>query len=536
MAQWMIMRYATPRRVALELVWAAAAFMAPGAGAAGAQEAAGAAAKSQWVSYNDAGKLVYKTTAKGDRIMDFSFAGYRGGGVALPEVAVKKTVAPTGGDDTAAIQAALDEVARLPLAGGFRGAVLLGPGTFDCPKPLKISAGGVVLRGSGAGTGGTTIKMTGEPHIGLTIQGAGGATASGNPTAITDAYVPAGATEFNVADTAGFKAGDAIIINHPVTEGWVKFMGMDDMVRAGKKQTWISTRTVIRSERIIKKIDGKRLTLEVPLADDLDAKFLEPAGGSVVKVARDGAIAEVGVEKLRIVAPPQAVQITQAHHQAIRISNTADAWLKDLAIEDTVNSISITGGKRITVEGVNIKHTVATVGAAKPADLNPNGTQILIDRCTVQGDNIFYLATGSGVTGPNVLLNCKFEGNGHVQPHMRWAAGLLVDGCQAPGGGIDLMNRGIMGSGHGWTIGWSVAWNCAAKSFVIQMPPGSANWAIGCRGARVLQARPSDPAIKDPKLPEGIFEAHGTPVAPASLYLAQLKERLGAGAVKAMGY
>ena len=70
------------------------------------------------------GKLVYKTTKFGDRIMDFSHAGYMGGGVALPDVPVKKTIEPSGGeDDTALIQAAIDEVSALPLVDGSRGLV-----------------------------------------------------------------------------------------------------------------------------------------------------------------------------------------------------------------------------------------------------------------------------------------------------------------------------------------------------------------------------------------------------------------------------
>src|SRR5436190_23358841 len=84
---------------------------------------------SQWVHPGADGKLVYKTTPSGDRIMDFSFAGYMGGGVAIPDVPVKKTVMPGGpNDDTAAIQAAIDEVSAMPLKDGFRGAVLLAPG------------------------------------------------------------------------------------------------------------------------------------------------------------------------------------------------------------------------------------------------------------------------------------------------------------------------------------------------------------------------------------------------------------------------
>ena len=65
-------------------------------------------ATSEWVHPGPDGKLAYKTTPTGDRIMDFSYAGYKGGGVALPNVSVKKSVKPSGGeDDTKLIQTAL---------------------------------------------------------------------------------------------------------------------------------------------------------------------------------------------------------------------------------------------------------------------------------------------------------------------------------------------------------------------------------------------------------------------------------------------
>ena len=123
-----------------------------------------------------------------------------------------------------------------------------------------------------------------------------------------------------------------------------------------------------------------------------------------------------------------------------------------------------------------------------------------------------------------VVLNCNFIGKGGIQPHMHWNTGLLVDSCHLKEGRIEFINRGTSGSGHGWAIGWGVAWNCSANSYLIQQPPGAMNWAIGCRG-------PLHP--KCPK--EGIF-SHNKPVAPASLYLAQLKERLGTAALKNIGY
>jgi hypothetical protein len=83
---------------------------------------------STWVSMGADRRLHYKTDSLGNRIMDFSQAGYGGGGVRLPVSPVAVTLAPSGGDDTPAIQAAIDQVSAMPPdARGFRGAVLLHP-------------------------------------------------------------------------------------------------------------------------------------------------------------------------------------------------------------------------------------------------------------------------------------------------------------------------------------------------------------------------------------------------------------------------
>jgi hypothetical protein len=492
----------------------------------------GSGPKSQWVYFNSNSNLAYKTLERGDKIMDYSYAGYGGGGVMIPLVAVKKTVRPSGGDDTAAIQAAITEVSKISPVDGFRGAVLLEAGAFDCQGTLTISTSGVVLRGSGSGSNGTTIKMSGAPHVCISIAGSGSAQEVGGSAAITDAYVPSGATSFCVDNASGFAVGDTVRIRRPITDTWVQFMGMDQLVRDGKPQTWLSG--VITTERRIQGLSSNQIALDLPLTDSFDARHLNPPGGLMVKCTFPGRISQVGVEHLHILSPAQAVGINQPQHQALRLNAVVDAWVRDLAIEDTVNSVQIgSAAKRITVDTVHIRHSVATVGSAKPADFTGSGSQILFNRCVVTGSNLFYFVTGARATGPIVLLNCAFYGNGWVQPHARWATGLLVDRCQVPHGGIDFMNRGEMGSGHGWTLGWGVAWNCVAKRFLIQQPPGSANWAIGCQGARETGAMPFN---KEPRLPEGIYDAHGTPVVPASLYLAQLRERLGPQALKHLGY
>jgi len=99
------------------------------------------------------------------------------------------------------------------------------------------------------------------------------------------------------------------------------------------------------------------------------------------------------------------------------------------------------------------------------------------------------------------------------------------------------MNRGEMGSGHGWAMGWGVAWNNVAKSYLIQMPPGSANWSIGNRGKQTFRTMPTyNPGPPLPMQPQGIIESQDKPVSPISLYLKQLSERLGTQAAKNAGY
>jgi len=355
---------------------------------------AAAPATSPWAQLGADGKLAYQTLPAGDRIMDFSSAGYMGGGVALPDVPEKKRVRPSGADDTAAIQAALDEIALLPLANGFRGAVVLERGEFHCSAALDVHFAGVVLRGSGSGIDGTVIKLIGRAHVGFVLGASGrepGVNTVAAPVAVTDAYVPAGARSLMVADASGFVVGDTVLVKHPVTEAWVKFMGMDGLVRDGKKQTWIATGGELRTERTITAIVKNTLTFNLPLTDDLDARYLAPTGASVVKSAPRARLAQIGVEHLRLVAPPQAVTINDPHHKAANFGAVEDAWLRDVAIVDTVNSISLgAGARRVTLDHVDLVHTVATQGAAKPADFSVSGSQILIQHCSDVGDSVFF--------------------------------------------------------------------------------------------------------------------------------------------------
>ena len=90
------------------------------------------------------GRLAYSADAAGNRAVDYSHAGYGGGGVALPDVPARLVVGPGGERDGLRIQTAIDAVSALPLdADGFRGAG--SSGSWRCASrrkgPLRSSNG-----------------------------------------------------------------------------------------------------------------------------------------------------------------------------------------------------------------------------------------------------------------------------------------------------------------------------------------------------------------------------------------------------------
>ena len=386
------------------------------------------------VTLSASGKLVYHAGPRGDRIPDFSYAGYMGGGVPLPAVPVMRRVKPSGGDDTAAIQSAIDAVSALPLRGKFRGAVLLGPGTFQCSKTLRITASGVVLRGSGVSA--TILRLTGEPHLAISISGNRTEQVSGNPTYIAESYVPEGASFITVDDASTLHPGDRIRITREVTPAWLKFMGMDDLWRNGRHEIWVGPS--LTAERTVVRIHGNTLDLDVPLTDSYDRKFLPPQGAEVQHIIASGEIEQSGVERLSIIAPARHVELRGPLFGAINMSDLKDGWVRGVKVADTTGGISIgKGARRITVEDVTFTHSASILGHAKPADFSAGGTQILFLRCASTGDNLFYVVTGARNQGPNVVLDSVFHGNGHIQPHQRWSTAMLVDNTRVPGGGIE---------------------------------------------------------------------------------------------------
>lgn len=504
---------------------------------------------SKWAHPGPDGKLVYATTPAGDHIVDFSYAGYRGGGVALPNAPVAETLKPSGADDTPAIQAALDRVAAVAAKAGSPQALLLAPGTFHLSATIHLSASNLVLRGSGRDK--TTLQLIGTPHLGLMV----GLNAPGNNSSTTSAdegktpnadttlanvYVPSGTRELPIADAHGFSAGDTIFIKHPITPEYRHFMGMDHLARNGKAEHWVGD--FITTERRIASIRGNTLLLDVPITDDYDPRFGGGTSTTVTAAPAPLRLHDSGIENLTLTAPSLSVALTDRHFNAIRIDSAEDVWLRDLDIYDTTGFVDVgSTARRITIDRVDLTERKPITSHAKNAGFSLGGTQTLVMRSSAHADKLFFAITQAQMQGPNVVLDCNFTGDQAVEPHQRWATGFLVDNIHVHGGGINFINRGEMGSGHGWAIGWSVIWNSSADEITAQLPPGSMNWVIGSSGERRRQPMPTygpdgQGVHGGPDLPEAIYDSSDKPVQPRSLYLQQLSDRLGPQALKNIGY
>jgi len=460
------------------------------------------------------GKLRYTPDYLGNRIIDFSTAGYRQGGVPLPVAPVKATVNPSGGDDTAAIQNAINTVSAMALdTNGIRGAVLLGPGNFTVTSQLTINASGVVLRGSGSGAGGTVVTFSAS--TGVSVDGPGSWTATTTVNAM-DLYIPSGSKTIRVSDASAFNVGDEVAVSRTVTAKWVKYVYMDQMYSDGFLQQWIPPGRVHSVHRKVTAKSGNTLTMDGSLVDTYDCYTL---GFPVATVSKGSwsqqRLSNIGYESFYFIANPATTGTP------MYMNNVEDCWMNDLVSLNSDNTVKLEAGcRRITVNNVNATHTVPNSDAGPPSDFCFNGTDILMCNIRTQtsGANQWSVVTFEGNTGPLVVVNSK----NRMSPHMRWTTGILEDSSyfdQDLGSlGLAFINRGITGSGHGWTTGSSVAWNFTVDDgYGCYAAPGSMNYCIGGGGG----------VVDISKNPQGHYESFGTFVTPASLYLQQLKDRIG---------
>ncbi len=484
------------------------------------------AAESQWARPGLDGRLIYDTQPNGDRIVDFSTVGFGFGQGEIPQIPAVVTVQPGSGDDTARIQAAINQVAAMPLgSNGFRGAVQLGPGEFQIGTSVAINTSGIVLRGSGQEVGsGTVLRATGTSQRDvIQIQGTGSwSKVSGSEKSVLDKYVPVGATSFRVADAGTFSVGDRVNVFRPSTQNWIEALGMDQIPPrsdGGTVVQWAQGNFDRQHDRVVTRVEGDRVFLDAPITQSLDAQY---GGGTLYRYNWSGRISNVGVENLRGISDFQAGNNTDENHarSLIFMDRIEHGFVQNVTAEHFWFSLveADTRAKNITVQdSINLDPISVITGGRRYAFQNNSQLSLFRNLLSTEGRHDFI--QNSPNTGPNVFVDVTSV-NSHADtgPHQRWSTGALYDNVTVGGDQLNIRNRGNAGTGHGWTGGNMVVWNSKAQGFTVQNPPTAQNWVIGSIGSIInnTQFDPHD---------QGIYDHHGSNVDTRSLYYAQLADR-----------
>ncbi len=481
------------------------------------------AAQSQWVHFGPGGTLVYTNDDLGNQLIDYSYAGYQSGGVALPtNVPVRQTLSVISGDNTANIQNAINAVGNLAAdTNGIRGVVLLNPGTYEMDGTLSLGKSGVILSGFGTNT---VLNFTSTSNSGtaITISGSSGTKqVSGSSTyTLADTYVPLGATNFHLNTTAGLSVGTDIVVRRPWTTNWINAIGMSNLWSASGHQN--------DAERKITAINGNAVTVDMALPTPIEQQWCT---GTVFPYTDSGRVQQCGVENLRLVSAwglgttgtTNGFGWTGTH-----FGNAKNCWVCNLAFDGFgigANAATANQTKWCTVQDCTFSHGVNN-GSARPPAFEIDGQMCLFQRLTGISGFQHLCQTGDEATGPNVYLYCNATGSDFDGgPHRYWAVSLLTDNEYGTVGNVHIVI--ITGGGNGWGAGYSVFYNCHVGNFTIQCPALAHhyNWWIGGSGSN-----------NNPSTDPGIYDAAGTTVSPTSLYLEQLKERLGGAAVENIGY
>ncbi|WP_433022041.1 hypothetical protein [Kribbella sp. CA-294648] len=492
--------------------------------------------QSKLVRYDAKYRLVYTADAEGNRIPDFSHAGYKNGDSPIPHVRTVKRVEPVKGDNTAHLQAAIDQVGlRTPDATGFRGAVLLAPGNYPVGGTLRVNRSGVVLRGSGDGADParhTIIQATGNTPVArdVIVLGGGGANTGwrgqvpGTRTDITSQWVQVGSRSFEVADASALKRGDNIIVVHPCTEAWLAAV---DHGGTATDAGWTVDSQPIIANRYVQSIRGNTVTVDVPLFDHLRRNLSQ----SYLYVwDRAGLVTGVGVESLRIdIQFAGDPDLDEAHAWVgVKVRQVEDAWVRDSTFLHFAKAgVETYEATRVTVRNCRALDpaSVITGGLRYNFNCEAFSQQVLFADCHASKARHAFISNGTSSASGIVFLRGTSEGAlASSEGHRRWSQGLLWDNHRDIAPQVNLAlgiyNRGDYGTGHGWATVHSVGWNCdtATARLVVQKPPTAQNYAIGCRGVVTGDGPFSQPA--------GYIEgANRTGLFPPSLYQAQYLDR-----------
>ncbi len=428
-------------------------------------------------------KITYIKDAKGNRILDFSYCGYKSSEQDIPDV--KNTIfVPQQNDDASdVIQRAINYVSALkPDIHGFRGAVLLDKGIFNVSKSLWIMASGVVLRGTDKHE--TVLLRHGVDRSAvLHIEGINNLLPK-NTIKVTSDYVPVNEKTFELNSVFGLKIGDRLKIVRPSTKDWIASVGCDIFGGGISALGWKEGDMDVSWDRTITAINGNEVTIDAPLTVAIDSKF---GGATVTKYVWNGRISESGVENMTMTSDYNKKYPKDEDHcwTGVSVENAENCWVRQMNFNHFAgNAVFLQPtSSKTTVEDCISLDPVSEIGGFRRIIFYTMGQQNLFQRCySENGINDF--AAGYCAPGPNAFVQCETKGSlGFSGAIDAWACGLLFDIVNIDGNNLTFKNLGQDKNGAGWGTSNSLFWQCTASELECFSPAKDAqNRAYGCWG------------------------------------------------------
>lgn len=426
-------------------------------------------------------KISYTKDAKGNRILDFSYCGYKASEQDIPNVENVIFVSLRQNDASEVIQRAIDYVSSLkPNKQGFRGAVLLDKGVFNLSKSLWIRTSGVVLRGSDKHET-VLIRHGVDRSAVLHIEGVDNRILK-DTFNLASSYVPVNEMTLELSSASGLKAGDRINITRPSTDNWIKSVGCDIYGGGISALGWKPTDIDVTWDRTVVSVDDNKITLNAPLTVSLDTQW---GKSKIVKYQWAGRISGSGVENLTMTSDYNKKYPKDEDHcwTGVSVQYAENCWVRMVNFNHFAgNAVFLQPtASQVTVEDCMSKEPVSEIGGFRRITFYTMGQQNLFQRCYSE-DGINDFAAGYCAPGPNAFVQCEAKrALGFSGSIDAWACGLLFDVVNIDGHNLTFKNLGQSKNGAGWNTANSLFWQCTAAEIECYSPAADAkNRAYGC--------------------------------------------------------
>ncbi|KAG0209648.1 hypothetical protein BGX28_010164 [Mortierella sp. GBA30] len=504
---------------------------------------------------------------QGDRIVDFSMVGWNEGNTDLPDplkdVPVIEELQPRPeadsdadkGDDTGRIQKAINRafksIGNSVESGAVvpKGALVLARGIYRIKRPLKIQHSGLLFRGDPAGGSRIVCHWNPSgPSYAIEVQGEKDEMLDSTRIPVVSNYTPVGSFFLNLdpvyVQKIGLSVGDQVIVTRVGNSHWVESIGMDDFDTDKKGvKPWKKMRALMY--RTIRSVNAQTgiVQLDAPLPISIQRDF----GGGWITKYKDNKIRAIGIQFLDMVFPQNLGRSTDemldeqgrgsedyifsrevCTNFAIRVDNACHMYLSHITTAFFHNFISVgSDAHHLTMD--SIVHSYPDEMFSGQSAFQLSGQLTLLKNSISQGSFHFFVHI-KHIMGPNVVHRVQAMNvgrpdqpmpmdfaPGEVGPHMKFCTGILYDQIVTDGS-IEIVNRGDMGTGQGFSGANSVIWNSRARQGILtHRARGFQNFVIGSEEYEAYD--------RHPLTSHGWKEHLGSEVLPGSLYLRQLRDR-----------